>query len=380
MAIQNFFTSRENSADASTFVGQEGRLWYNIDDNIIYASDGTTPGGIAVTSGSPGGYGDANVVVLLSNNFGSNTIVTTGNITAGNLLTNSIVSSAGNIVIDGNLIPVANTYSLGSVTDPWEDAFFGPQSITIQDSTGNVDLSVIIENSAGNITIDSAGFEIRTLATEIPVFRIEALTGQVFSNALTIIENNTNASNTTSGSLQTAGGSGIAQDLYVGGSIHGSLSEVLSAGSYITATGAYDGGTARTFAVDATTTNTASKVVARDANGTIAATNTVYATREAGSFGTGQTLTIDFATDRFVHATITGEPVTVAYTNITLGKEVYIFFTNSSGGDLQVNSGVSNQNATNAKAVENTKNGGTSQIRVTSFGTTVNDLYVHFKK
>ena len=48
--------------------------------------------------------------------------------------------------------------------------------------------------------------------------------------------------------------------------------------------------------------------------------------------------------------------------------------------DIEVNSGVSNQNATNAKAVENTKNGGTSQIRVTSFGTTVNDLYVHFKK
>ena len=219
MAIQNFFTSRENSADASTFVGQEGRLWYNIDDNIIYASDGTTPGGIPVTSGSPSVYGDANVVVLLSNNFGSNTIVTTGNITAGNLLTDSIVSSAGNILIDGNLIPAANSYTLGSVTDPWESAFFGPQSVTIQDSTGNADLSVVIENTAGNITIDTAGFEIRTLATEIPIFRIEALTGQIFSNALTIIENDTNASNTTSGSLQTAGGAGIAKDMYVGGNV-----------------------------------------------------------------------------------------------------------------------------------------------------------------
>jgi hypothetical protein len=159
----------------------------------------------------------------------------------------------------------------------------------------------------------------------------------------------------------------------------GSNLNALSPGNYLTGSD-YDGSTIRTFAVDATTTNTASKVVARDANGTIAATNTVYPTRDAGSFGSGQTLTVDFATDRFVRATITGETVTVAYTNITPGKEIYIFFTNSSGGDLEVDSGVANQNATNAKAVENTKHGGTSQIRVTSFGTTVDDLYVHFKK
>jgi hypothetical protein len=159
----------------------------------------------------------------------------------------------------------------------------------------------------------------------------------------------------------------------------GSTLAALSAGNYLTG-GDYDGSTIRTFAVDATTTNTASKVVARDSDGTIAATNTVYPTRDAGSFGSGQTLTVDFATDRFVRATITSETVTVAYTNITPGKEIIIFFTNSSGADLEVNSGVANQNATNAKAVENIKNGGTSQIRVTSFGTTVNDIYVHFKK
>jgi hypothetical protein len=153
----------------------------------------------------------------------------------------------------------------------------------------------------------------------------------------------------------------------------------LSPGNYLVGED-YNGSTEVTHSVDATVTNTADKIVARDSNGTIAATNTVYPTRNAGSFGSGQTLTVDFATDRFVRATITGETVTVAYTNITPGKEIYIFFTNSSGGDLEVDSGVSNQNATNAKAVENTKNGGTSQIRVTSFGTTVNDLYAHFKK
>jgi hypothetical protein len=159
----------------------------------------------------------------------------------------------------------------------------------------------------------------------------------------------------------------------------GSTLAALSPGNYLTGSD-YDGSGVITFAVDATTTATASKVVARDTNGTIAATNTVYTTREAGSFGAGETLTINFATDKYVHATITGETVTVAYTNITAGKEIYVFFTNSSGGDLEVDSGVANQNATNAKGTENVKDGGTSQIRVTSFGTTVDDLYVHFKK
>jgi len=46
MAIQNFFTSRDNKADADTYVGQEGRLWYRIDTNNIWISDGSTPGGI----------------------------------------------------------------------------------------------------------------------------------------------------------------------------------------------------------------------------------------------------------------------------------------------------------------------------------------------
>jgi hypothetical protein len=45
MAIQDFFTSRDNNTDASTYVGQLGRLWYNPDTNSLYVSDGATPGG-----------------------------------------------------------------------------------------------------------------------------------------------------------------------------------------------------------------------------------------------------------------------------------------------------------------------------------------------
>ena len=47
-SLQNFYTSRDNNANASTYVGQLDRLWYNPDLNSIYVSDGNTPGGIPV--------------------------------------------------------------------------------------------------------------------------------------------------------------------------------------------------------------------------------------------------------------------------------------------------------------------------------------------
>ena len=47
-AIQKFFTSRDNYANAETFVGEVQRLWYNPITNCIYVSDGNTPGGIPI--------------------------------------------------------------------------------------------------------------------------------------------------------------------------------------------------------------------------------------------------------------------------------------------------------------------------------------------
>ena len=57
----------------------------------------------------------------------------------------------------------------------------------------------------------------------------------------------------------------------------GSVANALTAGTYLTSGGTFDGAAARTFAVDAVATNTASKVVARDASGNFAA-GTITAT------------------------------------------------------------------------------------------------------
>jgi hypothetical protein len=60
--IQQFFTSRDNNANAETFVGQQGRLWWNPETNQIYSSDGNTPGGIPLAGGG-GGTGPANSTI-----------------------------------------------------------------------------------------------------------------------------------------------------------------------------------------------------------------------------------------------------------------------------------------------------------------------------
>ena len=233
-AIQRFFTSRDNNANAATYVGQEQRLWYDPVTNAIYVSDGSTPGGIMVSGGGSGNAEPAGSVGAVQLNAGgnlfgasanltflNNVLSVVGNVTTGNIIFNTIVNDgSGNVFVTGNLVPSAVNYTLGTLDVPWGNAFFGPQSVTILDSSGNIGNTVTIENISANITLGTAGFNIVKLGTADSIFRIEALTGQIFSFANTIIENDTNATDAASGSLQTLGGAAIAQDLYVGSNIY----------------------------------------------------------------------------------------------------------------------------------------------------------------
>lgn len=96
MAIQNFFTSRDNKLDGNTYVGSLGRLWYNPDTNSIYASDGSTVGGIPVDLAT-----GANI---LANNITVSTLTST----SGN------INLTGNINISGNISP-ATEFKVGGI-------------------------------------------------------------------------------------------------------------------------------------------------------------------------------------------------------------------------------------------------------------------------
>lgn len=153
--------------------------------------------------------------ISVANGVSATKFTTMGNVTANVLV--SAAGSLGNLFVDCNLIPIDPGCELGSPTRPWASAWFGPQSVTLLDSTSNIANTVVLENNSGNITMRTAGFEVKSLATGNSIFRIQALTGQLFSTANTIIQNATDSANTTSGSLQTAGGLGVVKNAYIGG-------------------------------------------------------------------------------------------------------------------------------------------------------------------
>lgn len=111
-SLQNFYTSRDNNANANTYVGQLDRLWYNPSLNSIYVSDGNTPGGIPVGLATAANAIFTNITVQ-GNVLGDLNI--TGNISAA--ASNKIggvapgpgvnISNIGILTIDSANLPVS---------------------------------------------------------------------------------------------------------------------------------------------------------------------------------------------------------------------------------------------------------------------------------
>ena len=128
--IQQFFTSRDNNANAETFVGQEGRLWWDPTTNQIYSSDGNTAGGIPLAGGSGStnkiyngtsyaniASANGNVVVGADGNtwtFGTNGSLTLPGANAGE----TIATSGGYITV-GNLLIGQGGSLFNSNNDSW---------------------------------------------------------------------------------------------------------------------------------------------------------------------------------------------------------------------------------------------------------------------
>jgi hypothetical protein len=109
VTIQNLFTSRDNNANANTYVGQQDRLWYNIGLNALYVSDGVTPGGIPVGTGAG--------VDIVANNISVNTISNEDSTEVkflSDVTFDDEVSVNGNLAIAGNISP-ATDVKIGGV-------------------------------------------------------------------------------------------------------------------------------------------------------------------------------------------------------------------------------------------------------------------------
>ena len=153
----------------------------NITGNYIF-------GNIAFANGIPATYGNSNVTSLLAG-FGSNTISTSGNITAGNFigngaaLTNVTVSAVGNIIgTQSNVTLVAGSYSYvfdntGNITLPANGDLIFSANTTLTSISG----------SNANITVSPNGTGRFVVASTAPA---------VFGNSATVSGNIVLASST----------------------------------------------------------------------------------------------------------------------------------------------------------------------------------------
>jgi hypothetical protein len=109
----NFTTDIDKSFQIETQTNVTSKLWnFTTDGNLTLPQNGNInfSNGVNILSNLAGTYGNANVANFLAA-YGSNTIVTTGNITAGNLVGN--ISITGNVTgTSANVTLVAGSYNL----------------------------------------------------------------------------------------------------------------------------------------------------------------------------------------------------------------------------------------------------------------------------
>jgi len=168
----------------------------------------------------------------------------------------STATFAGAVTIAGNLTVNGTTTTVNSTTVTVDDPIITLGGDTVPTVDDNKDRGV--EFRWHNGTVGKVGF-----------FGFDDSTGY-----LTFIPDATNTSEIFSGSVGDIQAANFRGNLIgnVTGNVSGSAGSVatLTAGSFLTG-GSFNGSAAVTFAVDATSANTASKVVARDASGNFSA-------------------------------------------------------------------------------------------------------------
>lgn len=212
----------------------------------------------------------------------------------------------------------------GSATNTWGKLAAGAAYKTLSMNAGGTNVewnAVALDQSAavsGTLGATNGGTGLSTYTLGDTVYSSAA-------NTLSKLAGNTTTTKkflvqTGTGSVSAAPAWDVVNGADVNGNISGSAGSVanaLTAGTYLTSAGTFNGSAARTFAVDATSANTASKVVARDASGNFSAgtitatlsgsaTSATTATNVAGGGANQIPYNTAAATTTFITAPVSG--------------------------------------------------------------------------
>jgi hypothetical protein len=273
-----FVTAGDTGAGETYVVTTNGDIFFGI-TSITFAqinsaqvySAGTglnlspaTTFNISNTGVSANTYGSASTVPTIAVNA-------QGQITSASNTTIAISGSAVSGAISGQAGSVANALTAGTfLTSGGTFDGAAARTFAVDATSANTASKVVARDASGDFsagTITAALSGNATSATNIAGGAANQIPYQTGAGTTAFITaaSGTNYVLNFNGSTFT----------WVAGTISGvplgSNLEALTAGSYLTSGGTFNGSTARTFAVDATDANTASKVVARDASGNFAA-------------------------------------------------------------------------------------------------------------